>query len=299
MAFVHRQIAVTVKLGLGSFGDSGFDTVKFGGPLRASAEVEATGGPAMARLDLTLSGLSLDHMNKIATLGPIRNVEQVRNNEVIVEAGDTTGGLGVIFQGTIREAFPDFSGMPNCSFRIQAYTGTMLALRPVSPSSYNGLADVVTIFASLAKQGGVSFQNNGVTAQLIDPYFPGTVWSQMEACAEHADINWVHDEKSNVVVIWPRGGSRGGAVPVVSAETGMIGYPSFTGSQKIMVSCLYNPSISIGQTVQVESTLRGATGKWTIKTIRHHLESETPGGQWVSNFGATGGPEDIALMRTR
>lgn len=296
MSFAKRAIAVSFRLGQGSFGDSGFDTIKLTGQLRASARVSISGGPAMAQLDLSVYGMTLDHMNKLATMGPILNVEGTRNNEVIVEAGDTTNGLGVVFQGTIREASFDFSGMPNCSFRIQAFTGTMLALRPVQPTSYNGLSDVATIFASLAKQGQVTFQNNGVTAQLIDPYFPGTIWDQMESCAKSAGINWVHDAQSNAVVIWPKNGSRGGAIPVVSASTGLIGYPSFS-NLGIICNCLYSPNISIGQIVKVESTLTLANGQWTIKTVNHSLESETPGGQWSTNFLANPDPNSVVIKK--
>jgi hypothetical protein len=298
MSFVHRQISCTIKIGQGSFGDGGFDVVKLSGPLRASAQVEITGGPAMAHLDLAVYGLSPSLMNQVATIGPVRSIAGQRNNEVVVEAGDTSGGLGVVYNGTITEAALDFSGMPNCSLRIHGGAGTMLAMRPVPPTSYNGLVDVATIFASLAKQAQVTFQNNGVTAQLIDPYYPGTVWDQMERCAQAANIDWIFDEKTvpNSVVIWPKNGDRGGSVPVISAETGMIGYPCFV-LQGIECMCLYNPSISVGQTVQINSTLKGATGRWTIKRINHHLESETPGGQWSSSFGATKGPDDIALFR--
>ena len=286
MTFVRRAIAVTINLGKGTFGDGGFNTVKFSGPLKASANITVIGGAAMAKLDLSLYGLTLSHMNQVASLGPVKNIEGVRNNEVIVEAGDLDSGLGVVYNGTIQEAFLDFSGMPSCSFRVLAFVGTMLAARPVPPSSYRGLTDVATIFKSLAQQGQQSFQNNGVTAQLIDPYLPGTIWEQMQTVAEHANINWLHDETNGTIIIWPKDGTRAGSIPVVSAETGMIGYPSFT-SLGIECSCLYNPSIGVGQMVQIKSTLAGATGIFEIKTIRHNLESETPGGQWASHFFAT------------
>jgi hypothetical protein len=71
MAFVHRQISLQLILGQGQFGESGTDTVKLSGPLRASARVSISGGPAMAQLDPSVYGMTLDHMNKLATMGPI------------------------------------------------------------------------------------------------------------------------------------------------------------------------------------------------------------------------------------
>jgi hypothetical protein len=87
------------------------------------------------------------------------------------------------------------------------------------------------------------------------------------------------------LAIWPQGGTRGGVVPVISAKSGMVGYPTFT-SRGVAFRCLYTPTISYGTTVQVESALTPACGKWVVYRLIYSLESETPGGAWFADVEA-------------
>lgn len=281
MTFSHKQIAVTFDIGEGNFGESSFNRLKLSGPLRASLEITETGGPALATCHLTIAGMTLSNMNALSTLGIRATI--VRRNVVTVEAGDVDSGLSVVFQGQIIDAWADFSGMPEVIFNVNAGTGYLQRIKPVPPTSYNGLADVATIMKSLATQNDLNFTNDGVTAQLIDPYFPGTAEAQMDACAKAAGINWTIS--NNTLAIWPKNGARGQLIPIISPDTGMIGYPTFTQSG-IQVTLLYSPSINFGQKIQVESSLTGANKVWRIQTIAHSLESETPGGAWLTRITA-------------
>jgi hypothetical protein len=281
MPFSHKQIAITFDLGEGKFGESSFNRVKLSGPLRASVEIVETGGPALSTCHMSISGMTLSNMNALSTLGIRATV--VRRNMVTVEAGDVNSGLSVAYQGQIIDAWSDFSGMPEVTFYVNAGAGYLEAIKPIPPTSYNGLADVVTIMKGLATQAGLNFTNDGVTSKLIDPYLPGTIYEQMRRCADAAGIEWILSGQT--VAIWPRGGARGQSIPIVSPDTGMIGYPTFTQSG-IQVTLLYTPSINFGQRIEVKSSLTGANGTWQIQTISHSLESETPGGAWTTRITA-------------
>lgn len=288
MAFTHKQLAVTFDLGTGDFGEGGFNRVKLGGGLRASANINVAGNPAFSSLELTVSGMTLSNMNALTTLG--LNVAAIRRNVVTVEAGDATTGLSTVFQGNIKEAWADFSGMPNVVFRVQAFGGLLEAVKPIPPTTFNGIAEVATILRGLATQAGWSFQNDGVTAQLIDPYFPGTIRDQIQACIEHAGINAMYGPP--LLAIWPKNGVRGGSVPIVSPDTGLIGYPTFT-QNGIQLTTLFNPGIGFGQKIQVKSSAKipaqlptVSDGMWNVVQLSHTLESETPGGQWHSRIVA-------------
>jgi len=51
----------------------------------------------------------------------------------------------------------------------------------------------------------------------------------MQAVKEEANIEtFLNDGVPKTLIIWPKGGSRGGSIPLVSRDTGMIGYPSYT-----------------------------------------------------------------------
>lgn len=296
MSFTHKQIAISFDLGKGSFGESGFDRVKLGGSLRASANITIAGVYAFSTMDLTVSGMTLSNMNALTTLG--QNIAALRRNVVTVEAGDAGTGLSVVFRGQIQEAWADFSGMPNVIFRVHARADLLEAVKPIPPTTFNGLADVVTIMRGLATQAGWSFQNDGVTAQLIDPYFPGTIGDQIKACADHANIRMLPGPPT--LFIWPKGGARGGSVPIVSPDTGLVGYPTFTQSG-IQLTTLFNPGIGFGQKIQVKSSVKipaqlpmVSDGIWVVASLSHALESETPGGQWHSRMVAV--PENVFIL---
>jgi hypothetical protein len=283
------------------------------------------GNPAFSHLDLTVSGMTLSNMNALTTLG--LNVSAVRKNTVTVEAGDVPTGLATVFQGQIREAWADFSGMPNVVFRVQADGAGLETVKPIPPTTFNGLTDVVTILRGLATQAKWGFQNDGVTAHLIDPYLPGTIYDQMRTVVEHTGINMLPGPPT--MVIWPKGGARGGSVPIVSPDTGLIGYPTFTQSA-IQLTTLFNPGIGFGQKIQVKSSVKipnqflrpsgsglsaqanpelntpsaatvagrpmASDGMWQVISLSHTLESETPSGQWHSRILASvfNGPTVIA-----
>lgn len=278
MSLTRRYLNLTFALGKGSFGDGGFDTVEFTG-LRSSATISKAGGVSMSQLQLRVQGMSLSDMNALSTLG--KPLVDGRNNTVTIVAGSDDAGEGVVFTGTISEAWVDMADAPNGVFTVNAFTGLLDALKPIPASSFQGQADAATVLAGLATQMGVAFENNGVQVQLANPYFPGTALAQVKACAKAANIEYVLD--GAVLAIWPKGGARGGAIPLLSPTTGLVGYPQHT-ENGIRLTTLFNPSITFGGQVQVESALTPAAGTWTVFSLAHELEAETPGGAWFTHL---------------
>ena len=80
------------------------------------------------------------------------------------------------------------------------------------------------------------------------------------------------------------GGSRNGSAPIVSPQTGMIGYPAYT-AYGIMLKTIFNPSIGFGQQIQVQSSLQPACGNWAVYGLDHALDEEMPdNGLWESDI---------------
>ena len=125
------------------------------------------------------------------------------------------------------------AGMPDCAFHVAAHAAVWEAVKPVPPTGYAGLVDVATIMAGLATLANFTFNNAGVTDKfLMDPYLPGTAVAQIiQQVAEHAGINFDIDGTApkKTLTIWQKGRSRGGVIPLISRDTGMIGYPTYTG----------------------------------------------------------------------
>lgn len=306
MALVTRKLQITFTLGAGGatpkFAESGTNTLTLSG-VRAQATILKAGGPSMGTMQLVVYGMTLSQMNQLSTLG--MKLQLYQKNTVTVTAGDDQSGMGTVFVGNITNAYANLNAQPEVGFVVEAHVLAAAAVIGAATASYNGSTDVATIMSSLATQMGLNFENNGVSTKISSPYLPGSLRDQALKVVRTAGISW-NGGDGGVLAIWPRGGSRGGAVPVVAPppEGGMIGYPTFT-AQGITVRALFNPSISFGSKIQVKSSIQQqlttalnnpnqapqgsggttqdrASGTWAIFGLTHELSTLTPGGKWES-----------------
>lgn len=280
MSFAEKEIQLTIALGMGQFGDTGANTVTLSG-LRIKAEIQQFGGDAMPQVQLLVYGLPTSMINQLTTIGPINSAVMYQNS-VLIAAGDVGSALTTIYNGTIWQAWGDFNQSPDAALNIAAVGGLAASLKPVGATSYPGSADVGTIMRSLASLAGLSFVNHGVSVQLSNPYFPGTALAQIRECAQAADIYFTIE--NGALEIWPKGGARSTpSVPVISPETGMVGYPTFS-SNGLMVTTMFNPSVVIGGQIQVQSSVKAACGTYVATQISHSLASQTPDGEWFTHI---------------
>lgn len=294
--FVQRLIDVQFTLASGTFAD-GSDSVTLSG-LRVSSRIINAGGYSTGELEMEVYGMPLQLMNKLSTLGMV--VQENPRNVVTVTAGNRVTGMGIVFIGNVMNAWADFQNAPEVPFRVSAKVLAAAASIPQSPSSFNGSTDVATILSGLATAQNLRFENNGVSQQLSKPYLWGSARQQMISAIQHAGIESNMGE-GGTLAIWPKSGSRGGQIPLISPDTGMIGYPSYT-AQGIMVRALYSPSIGLGAPgpttgtsggapqlgglIQIKSSLDPANQQWKVYGLDHTLESQVPHGQWFSTIKA-------------
>ena len=289
-SLVRRLINVTVDLNPGdgstnlnpTFSGTDANRVTVSG-LRVSAQVNSAGAP-LSQATIKIFGLTESLMNQLTQIGMTAPQAQARKISVTVQAGDAAAGLGTVFTGTLYQAWADYQNMPDVVFHILATGGRIDLMKPVPPLSYKGSADIVTIIQNIAGVLGYAFENHGVEGvKLSNPYYPGTAMEQALSAADDAGVNLIVEGR--VLILTPKGQPRNGAVPLISAETGMIGYPSRTGNG-VLVRTLYNPSIKFGGKIKVRSDIPSANGEWVTTTLDHHLESETPGGAWMTQVSA-------------
>jgi hypothetical protein len=291
VALARRLLEVSVRLAPNpqtnqpvSFGEgAGGDTVTLSGQ-RMSARVQNSGSPGGSVAQVAIYGMTLSLMNQLATLGMV--FQLVPRNTLTISAGDEESGLSVVFAGTIVQAYGDFNAAPEVPFHFECNSTLAESVMPASASSYTGATDVATIMSSLARQMGLGFENSGVTAQLSNPYLPGSLMTQVRECADQAGIN-AEVVGGALLAIWPKGGARGGQVPLIAPPPrgSMIGYPAYT-QQGIVVKTLYDPRIGFGGQVQVESDLAPASGLWNVYKLDHALDTLVPRGLWQSSvFG--------------
>lgn len=279
MAFTRRIIDLTFQLGQGNFGADGQDTVTLKG-LRCSANI-ACAGIGYAKADIQVWGMTLDLMNRLMVTQKFWAGNRLPNR-VIVSAGDESG-VAVCFAGNIWDAWIDARQPPDVAFFVSADSGAFDFARTIPPTSYKGSADAALILSGIAAQIGYSFENSGVTATLTNPYKPGSPKSQIESICHDIGCNFTVDEATKVLAVWPKQGARDGENVRVAADTGLVGYPSFTQSG-LQLTSLFNPSIRFGGNISVSSQLESANGTWPVMGLGHRLDSNLPGGEWFTDI---------------
>ena len=268
MAFTQKILSYQIVL-------EGGQTINVSG-LRSTCRVENAGAPSQGTATVEIYGLPLSTMNALTVLGTQQAT--VYKNKIFVQAGDEHG-MELIFEGWIFIAYADAQAMPQVCFRIGANAAAFEYVMKSQPTSIKGSGDVAQIAKTLAQKMGVNFENNGVKVKLSNPYLSGSYGTQMQELAEHAGIGWVLDR--GTLAIWPTGGNRGSSGNVVSAKTGMVGYPAFVQSG-IIVSTLFRPGFKPATTFEVQSDLTPANGTWTIYNLFYDLESLTHHGRWFA-----------------
>jgi len=282
MSFKRRQIDVTIQLGEGQYGEDGFDTVKLSG-LRCQVDIALAGGISKGALNLRVYGLTMSMVNKLSKVG--RQINDVRNNVVSIEASNEAGGMSKVFEGSIFSAWADFNGSPDVCMNIEAAAGWFEANKSVAAISIKGGMKVATFIEGLAKSMGLGFEGNGVQAVMPTAYFPGTAWDQLLAAVQMTGISYSFDQTNGVIALWHKGHYRSdsGTIPIISAETGLIGYPKFN-DQGITLTTEFNPGIMSGGLIEVRTSLDPAAGFWIVNLISTNLSSEMPGGPWFTTM---------------
>lgn len=270
-----KELLFTITLGTGTFGSSTANQIALQG-YRAVVEIDKAGGNQMGTLHARIYGVAQQDMNSITTL--LWKQDLYIPNTVVVTAIDGDQETQV-FAGNIVQAWGNYHNAPDVFLQIQAQTAYVNQLKPIAPSSFSGTVDVATIMAKLATAMGYSFENNGVTTQLSNVYLPNTGLEQAKNLARAAGCDLYLDD--TVLAITPSGVPRGGLIPQISPESGLVGYPFFDGTG-VNFECLFNPSIRFGGAIQLVSSIQRASGQYTVQCVGHRLESEKPGGVWFS-----------------
>lgn len=310
MAFVRRRIELTFVLGTGAFGEGPAQTIKIpidtqqpgtsvkAAPnntitlngLRVRAHIHQIGNSSLGTADLMVWGLTLDHLNQLSAIEQLAMYQ--RRNSVIIAAGDDKDGIAVIFEGQLSASWIDLSSQPDSILHVSATAGLFYLIKPAAPFTLPGFSDAATIIDGMVRQmgDGWAVENDGVvkvSVPIATPYYDGTLLDQIKRVASDANIDLVIEQENQKVIITPRGVPRGGLIPVISPETGLVGYPVHDATG-VICTTLFNRSIRVHGKVKVDkSQLIQANGEWYVIDIVHDLESEVHNGEWYTRFQAT------------
>lgn len=271
-----KQLRFVVTLGTGKFGSSNNDTITLQG-FRATADIDKAGGMMMGTLRAKIYGVKQADMNSVTTLQ--WKTGTLIPNTVEVYAIDGAAET-LVFAGNIVNAWADYQSMPDVFLHIQAQSAFFNALKAIPPRSFKGGVDVASVMAQIARDLGYTFENNGVTTQLVDVYLPNTGMEQAKDLARAAGCDLYLDDK--ILAITPPNVPRRVIIPLISPASGLVGYPTFDGVG-VNFQTLFNPAITFGGSIKLETDVQQAAGEWVVTSVGHRLESEKPGGAWFSS----------------
>lgn len=295
-SFIQKLISVSVTLNpasaqvnaLSSFAGGLGNAVTLSGH-RTSVRVSYAGAPAGSYATIRIWGVNQSLMNQLSTLGAV--FDSIQRNFVTVSAGTSVQGftgipgqLTPVFGGVAWQAFGEYDNMPDVPFVFVCQSGLDDATVAATPSSFTGVTDVATMMSGYARLMNKQFENNGVTAKLSNPYYGGNAWQQVQQAARDANINAELVSGGSTLSIWPVGGSRSAAnapIPLISPQTGMIGYPTFAGNGYLVVRHIFNPLVAFGGQIQVQSSLPQANKTWIVQKLDLALDSLVPKGEWT------------------
>lgn len=281
--FTQKQLRFTFTLSNNAtFAGTNSNVLTIQG-LRATCDVVGSGLPAFPSASMVIYGMKADDMAALTALqfqplGMQRNTVQVESND--------GRGWSTAFIGQIVTAGPDYTNMPEVPLNVSARLLAFESLNPANPTSYTGVTDVATVVSSLAAQMGKAFRNSGVTTQLSNPYFAGTLASQLRRVALQAGIDIWNDPTSDVIEICPKGVPRQVPTFDLSPSSGLVSQPQLDYNRGFVnVRAYYNPAFKFGGPVTVSrSVVPPANGSWCIGTITNNLSSLMPGGPWFSQL---------------
>ena len=274
--FSVKTVRITIQLRKGEF-DNGGNTVIIEG-LPVSVTVTKQGGEAKNKASVTVDNLKLETATQLTTLA-FKRLETY-NNVIQIDAGSQGAELSTIFIGEITSAMPVMSDS-KLSLKIEALAGYYPALIPSTPTSVQENTTVEKLMRQFADEAGYSFENKGITASIANSVFIGSPVEKAKTLARQADVDLLIDD--NKFTIQPFEAPKDGQIPLLSKNTGLIGYPSFS-NEGINCKSVFNDKLKVGSYFKLESILPHASGEWQITKVEHRLEAYTPNsGTWESD----------------
>ncbi|MBE8596879.1 hypothetical protein IQ209_10225 [Xenorhabdus sp. BG5] len=295
MKFNRKVIKITLTLSGKdeSFTSSNQNKLSATG-LRISAEINYGNGAISPYARIKAYGLPIEMMEKL--LRKKWNVLKALKNTVTIEAGEEGEELSQVFKGGITFAYPDFGDVPNASLVIESQTAVLDKMAGADAESYKGEYDVATMIETICKRMGYTFESNDVSVKLSNPYLNGTEIEKIRQLAHAANLE-LYIENKNIAVTYKDAPRRALKIPVISPETGLIGYPT-PSEIGIEFKCFYDPLIRFGGIVRItDSLINICNGDWLIYGIRIVLETEQESAQWAMEVSATRRGEKNAAIK--
>lgn len=270
MTYRRQELEIEFTLKEGSFDDASGNVITLKN-MKCEVSISAFGGVTGTTMEMSLWGLSLEYMAKL-TVKAQRYILQ-KQNQVKVKANGET-----VFIGTIVASRINLNQMPDAPIELTASAVGHERILPCAPTSVSGETDVSDLVEAICKRVGLSFVNVDVKTKAVNPYYEGNAIAQINTIAH--DYGFSVDMDVGVATIYSGKNPIDGAVPFVSPEHGLIGYPIFY-DLGINFRCIFSSAIRVGRKVILDTSLPNGSGEYRIDPgTTHYLSSQVEGGPW-------------------
>lgn len=272
--FSIKTVRVTAQLQKGQFSGSGNTVIIENVPI--TVDITKQGGEDKNKATITVENLKLETVKQLTVLS-FKRLETY-NNVVQIEAGNKDTDLSTVFIGEVTSSIPEISDNGTLSLKMEVMAGYYPALIPSKPVSVQGVTTIDNLMSQFAKEAGYSYENKNITGSVSNCVFIGSPIAKARALAKQTNIDLLIDD--NKFTIQTFNAPKDGQIPLISKNTGMIGYPSFS-SDGIDVKCEFNNNLKVGGYFKLDTILPFASGEWQITKLTHRLEAYKPdSGTW-------------------
>ena len=282
-SFRSRDLTAIITLPTDVFVDNSNSVTISGAKIRADINIPGMESMPYARIEIY--GLDKSITDKITTYS--WNINKYTNSSIQLFTGET-----LIFYGVFINAFSDYEDMPNVPFVIDAYYQLGAMLSPVPGLSFSGPVPIVTLAKSIANLMGRDAVENNLRSEnknrtLTDAAFSGTPLAMLWKLQKDANIDIIME--SETISLCEKDSWRTDefkSMPLVSSETGLVGVPVRETAVQWRLTVLYHPSYRSRGLINLRSKLIPGAENINIMIIsmRHILESQTPGGAWFTEI---------------
>ncbi len=269
--YSKKELRYEFALSNGSFDKEGNDKISIDN-VKSSFRVGSYGSYGGVQSEIMIFGLSLDRLAMLSGKG-IGVWTPAQDTSISVYVG-----VNKIFSGGIFASYANMNGQPETALIMNAVAGLSLKTSSSSAFSQPGAVPVSTMLGAICNIFGFKLNAYGIDGVIAqNPNFAGSPMDQIrDICLAHGLRYQVFD---NVVTVWPEKSAVDDVIPLVSSESGLIGYPVFS-QNGITFQTQFSTLLSQGRVIELVTSLPNASGRYLLNVVEHFLSSWTEGGSW-------------------
>lgn len=240
--------------------------------VKSSFRCDSYGSYGGFNAEIVIFGLSAERLALLSGKG-IGTWAVATDAQVDVYVGDNK-----IFSGGIFGSYANMNGQPETALVLNAVAGLNLKKKSSSAFSLSGGVDVENILGAICKLNGYGFNAVNLKGKVAqNPHYSGSPMDQIIYIC--TDFNLQYRLFDNILTVWVNGDAIDSVVPLVSPDSGLIGYPVFTQSG-ITFQTQFSTLLSQGRDVELVTSLPNASGRYRLYVVEHFLSSWMENGNW-------------------